>query len=59
MIALFAVAIHLKWMTLFGGIIPIITWILVACFFTIVFGLDFIFTITYHLKNINKKLKNS
>lgn len=50
MIALFAVAIHLKWMTLFGGIIPIITWILVACFFTIVFGLDFIFTITYHLK---------
>ena len=58
MIVLFLVAIYLKWMPLDFGIGPIITWIVIALVFGVVFWLGFY--IYYYLlaRDMNNKLKN-
>ena len=56
MAVLFLVAIYLKWMPIDLGIGPVISWILIACVFAVIFWLGFY--IYYYLlaRSINQKL---
>ncbi|MEE1128579.1 MAG: DUF3021 domain-containing protein [Methanobrevibacter sp.] len=56
MTILFLIAIYLKWMPVDLGIWPIITWVIIACVFAVVFWCGFY--IYYYLlaKNLNKKI---
>lgn len=58
MTILFIVAIYLKWMPVDLGWEPVISWILIACVFAVVFWLGFY--IYYYLvaRDLNNKLKN-
>lgn len=58
MTVLFLVAVYLHWMPINLGIEPIISWILIACVFAVIFW--FGFYIYYYLvaKNLNKKIIN-
>ena len=58
MTILLLVAIYLKWMPIDLGWGPIITWILIACVFAVIFW--FGFYIYYYLlaRDLNNKLKN-
>ncbi|MEE0939098.1 DUF3021 domain-containing protein [Methanobrevibacter sp.] len=56
MTVLFLVAVYLHWMPITLGIGPILTWILIACVFAVVFWCGFY--IYYYLlaRNLNKKI---
>ena len=56
MIVLFLVAVYLHWMPITLGIGPILTWILIACVFAVIFWCGFY--IYYYLlaRNLNKKI---
>ena len=56
MTVLFLVAIYLKWMPIDLGIGPIITWVVIACVFAVIFWCGFY--IYYYLlaRNLNKKI---
>ena len=56
MIVLFLVAAYLHWMPITLGIGPILTWILIACVFAVIFWCGFY--IYYYLlaRNLNKKI---
>ena len=56
MTVLFLVAVYLHWMPITLGIDPIITWILIACVFAVIFWCGFY--IYYYLlaRNLNKKI---
>ena len=56
---LFAVAIYLKWMPISLGIGPIITWIVIAIVFSLVFWAGFYVYYTLQARDINKKLELS
>ena len=58
MTILFIVAIYLKWVPVDLGWEPVISWILIACVFAVVFWLGFY--IYYYLvaRDLNNKLKN-
>ena len=59
MTVLFLVAVYLKWMPIDLGIVPIITWIVIACVFAAIFWCGF-YVYDYLLaRNINKKIVNS
>lgn len=53
---LFLIAVYLKWMPIDMGIGPVITWIIIACVFAVVFWCGFY--IYYYLlaRDINKKI---
>lgn len=53
---LFLIAVYLKWMPVDMGIGPVITWIIIACVFAVVFWCGFY--IYYYLlaRDINKKI---
>ena len=56
MTVLFLVAVYLHWMPITLGIGPILTWILIACVFAVIFWCGFY--IYYYLlaRNLNKKI---
>ena len=58
MTVLFLIAIYLKWMPINLGAGPILTWILIACVFAVVFW--FGFYVYYYLlaRNLNKKISS-
>ena len=59
MTVLFLIAIYLKWMPIDLGTGPIITWIVIACVFAVVFWCGF-YVYDYLLaRNINKKIVDS
>ena len=59
MAVLFAVAIYLQWMPISLGIGPIITWVVIACIFAIIFWVGFYVYYTLQARDINKKLELS
>ncbi len=59
MAVLFAVAIYLQWMPISLGIGPIITWVVIACIFAVVFWVGFYVYYTLQARDINKKLESS
>lgn len=54
---LFAMAVYLKWMPINLGIGPIITWIVIAIIFAVVFWFGFYLYYTLQARDINKKLE--
>jgi len=56
MTVLFLIAIYLKWMPVDMGIGPVITWIVIACVFGVIFWCGFY--VYYYLlaRNLNKQL---
>lgn len=58
MIVLFLVAIYLKWMPIDLGIGPIVTWIAIACVFSVIFWCGFYVYYYMLARNINKKISN-
>jgi len=58
MTVLFLIAAYLKWMPIDLGIGPIITWIVIACVFAVVFWCGFYVYDCLLARNINKKISN-
>ena len=58
MTVLFLVAIYLKWMPIDLGIGPIVTWIAIACVFSVIFWCGFYVYYYMLARNINKKISN-
>ena len=56
---LFAVAVYLQWMPISLGIGPIITWIVIACIFAVIFWAGFFVYYSLQARDINKKLELS
>lgn len=58
MTILFLIAIYLKWMPIDLGIGPIITWILIACVFGVIFWCGFYLYYYLLARSFNKKIVN-
>ena len=59
MTVLFIMAIYLKWMPINLGIGPIITWVVIAIIFAIVFWFGFFIYYALLARNMNKKIELS
>ena len=59
MTVLFIMAIYLQWMPINLGIGPIITWVVIAIIFAIVFWFGFFIYYALLARNINKKIELS
>ncbi len=59
MTILFLIAIYLKWMPIDLGIGPIITWILIACVFGVIFWCGFYLYYYLLARSFNKKIVNN
>lgn len=59
MTILFLIAIYLKWMPIDLGIGPIITWILIACVFGVIFWCGFYLYYYLLARSLNEKIVNS
>ena len=57
MTVLFAIAIYLKWMPINLGWMPILTWIVIAVIFAVIFWCGFYIYYSLMAKNLTKKLK--
>lgn len=58
MFVLFMMAIYLKWIPIDLGIMPILTWVAIACVFATVFWLGFYLYYSLEAKNLNDKINS-